>query len=194
MSDMLQEVYRQHRTSQDKYVYFLLAAAGAGIALAVQRTTGMALHWTMLPLGGAVLCWAASFFCGCRHLNYVSNTLFANMGLLQLERGIHPDQPNHPELTQVAIKTVAKAAEKHSDRGNDYAHWQFRLLAIGAALFVAWHVVDMARLTLANAAVKAPVAAPVVIPAAEPVAVPVVDTPRLPDAPKDDASKATDQP
>jgi hypothetical protein len=32
------EIYRQHRTAQDKYIYFLLAAAGAAIAFAVNQT------------------------------------------------------------------------------------------------------------------------------------------------------------
>jgi hypothetical protein len=183
MSDTLQEVYRQHRTSQDKYVYFLLAAAGAGIALAVQRTTGLPLHWTMLPLGGAIICWAASFFCGCRHVNYVNAAMYANMGFLQLQRGEYRQQPSDPEYLEAAMSGVAQAAESHSNRGSAYAQWQFRLLAIGAALFVAWHVADMARLTFASKA-----------PTAEPVAIPTPDMPRLPDAPKDDTSKPTDQP
>ena len=38
--DLQNEVYRQFRTAQDKYTYFLLAAAGAGIALAVNQTQG----------------------------------------------------------------------------------------------------------------------------------------------------------
>jgi hypothetical protein len=40
------EIYRQHRTAQDKYGYFLLAAAGAAIAFAVNQTQGAKLAWS----------------------------------------------------------------------------------------------------------------------------------------------------
>ena len=45
------EIYRQFRTAQDKYCYFLLAAAASGIAFAVQRTGELSLQIWMAPLG-----------------------------------------------------------------------------------------------------------------------------------------------
>jgi hypothetical protein len=42
-TENLREVYRQLRMAQDKYTYFLLAAAGAAIALAVNQTQGAAI-------------------------------------------------------------------------------------------------------------------------------------------------------
>jgi hypothetical protein len=67
-NDMQMEVYRALRTGQDKYTYFLLAAAGAAIALAVNQTHDAALAWSQLPLLIGVLCWALSFVFGCLHL------------------------------------------------------------------------------------------------------------------------------
>ena len=53
-TDQQIEVYRQHRTAQDKYVYFLLAAVGAGIGFAISQTQTAKLAWTQLPLGCAI--------------------------------------------------------------------------------------------------------------------------------------------
>jgi hypothetical protein len=95
-SDQQLEVYRQLRTSQDKYIYFLLAAAGAAIALAVNQTQGLTLNWSQLPLGAGVVLWGLSFFFGCQHLAYVSSTLFANAELLKVESGRAPSDRQPP--------------------------------------------------------------------------------------------------
>ena len=60
----LMEMHKQHRTGQDKYIYFLLAVAASGIAFSVEKTTGLKLNWSMLPLGAAVILWAISFYFG----------------------------------------------------------------------------------------------------------------------------------
>jgi hypothetical protein len=96
------EIYRQHRTAQDKYTYFLLAAVGAAIAFAVNQTQGAKLAWSQLPLGWAVAFWALSFFFGCRQLTYVESTLFANVVLLRVIAGEDPQVGIHPQLMAAA--------------------------------------------------------------------------------------------
>ena len=94
MSENAREVYRALRQAQDKYTYFLLAAAGAAIALAVNQTQGAAMAWSQVPLAAGVLSWCLSFFFGCRHLAYVNSTLYANAelryanGLVAFKSGI----------------------------------------------------------------------------------------------------------
>lgn len=144
MSNTHNEVYKQHRTAQDKYTYFLLAVAAAAIAFSVQRTTGSALEWSMIPLGLAVLCWGASFYCGCVQLKYVISTLFANFTLLEIERGTHPDVPKHPDYIQAASDGIRDAIESNSHKSGRFANAQFRLLIFGAVLFIAWHVLGLA--------------------------------------------------
>lgn len=78
------EVYRALREAQTRYTYFLLAAAGGGIALSVSQTQGAVLSWSQSPLGGAVLAWGLSFFFGCLHLGYVVSNLYANAELLRV--------------------------------------------------------------------------------------------------------------
>jgi hypothetical protein len=142
MTEML-EVYRQLRLAQDKYIYFILAAAGAGIALAVNQTQTATLSWSQLPLGGAVLSWGLSFFVGCQHLRYVSSTLYANAELLKVERGLHPKAGTHPDMIAAASEGIREAIESNSNRASFLGRMQTRLLILGAVLYVAWHVWEM---------------------------------------------------
>ena len=137
------EVYRQHRNAQEKYVYFLLAAVGAAIALAVNQTQGTKLVWSQLPLAGAVGLWALSFFFGCRHLAYVESTLFANGALLQVESGQHPQVGTNPQHMAAASAGIREAIESNSKRASRFVRWQFNCLLLGAISYLAWHVFEM---------------------------------------------------
>lgn len=53
--EMAREVYKALREAQNKYTYFLLAAAGVAIALAVNQTQGTAVAWSQIPLAAAGL-------------------------------------------------------------------------------------------------------------------------------------------
>ncbi len=137
------EVYRALRESQNKYVYFLLAAAGAGIALAVDQTKSASIAWSQAPLAVAVLLWGMSFYCGCRHLVYVSATLIANAKLLSVQSGQSPEIGQHLGYAAAVCNGIRKAAEHNSDMGNRFWHWQFRFLVIGAVFYLAWHILEM---------------------------------------------------
>lgn len=143
MSEEIREVYRQFRLTQDKYVYFLLAAAGAAIGFAVNQTHDSVLSRSQLPLGAAVLCWGLSFFFGCRHLAYVGSTLYANAELLKVESGQHPEVGRHPQLMAAASEGIRSAIEDNSNRANRLGHMQFRFLVVGAVLYIGWHVLEM---------------------------------------------------
>ena len=142
-SEQQTEIYRQHRTVQDKYIYFLLAAAGAAIAFAVNQTQDAKLAWSQLPLACAVAFWALSFFCGCRHLGYIESTLLANDALLRVIAGRDPQIGMHPQLINVASEGIQKAIEVNSKWAGRFARWQFRCLVLGAASYLMWHVVEM---------------------------------------------------
>lgn len=142
--ETLHEVYRQHRTVEDKYTYFLLAAAGAAIALAVNQTSGSGIAWSQIPLALGVLSWSLSFFFGCRHLAYVSSILHANYSLLQVQLGEHPEVGLSPERQQAAAAGIRSAMESNSKRAHGHARRQFSFLVVGAAMYVIWHVIEMA--------------------------------------------------
>ncbi|MEJ0025493.1 MAG: hypothetical protein WDN01_05640 [Rhizomicrobium sp.] len=142
-SDMEIELYRTQRASQERYTYFMLAAAGAAIAFAVTRSQDMVLSLSQIPLGTAVLCWGFSFFSGCMNLRYVDSTLFANFELLKVESGRHPKVGSHPQMMEAAGGGIRDAIESNSKRTSTYARLQFYFLIIGAIFFIAWDVFEM---------------------------------------------------
>jgi len=137
------ELFRQHRAEQSRYVYFILAAAAGGIALAVRVTSDATLHWSLAPVGAAVACWGLSFFHGCRHLQSVQVLTRANAEMLQAARGEHPAAGMHPARRALAVGALNEVMERENTAvGRNYM-WQFRYLVAGAVLFVGWHVLQI---------------------------------------------------
>lgn len=143
MPDSFKEVYKQHRTTQDKYTYFLLAAAAAAIGFSLQQTAQSSLEWSMIPLGLAVLCWGMSFVCGCRHVRCIALTINYNMSLLTVEQGMHPSVPNDPKCIQTVAQTINDAIDSNSKKAHRASTAQFHFLIGGALLFLVWHVTAM---------------------------------------------------
>ena len=114
-NEVLIELYKQHRVGQDKYAYFLLAVAASAVGFAVQKTTGVGVQWSQLPLAVATGLWVMSFFFGCKHLLWSQAALTANIDLIK--------------------NMLSKAMF--------YGKWQFLLLVIGAVFFLVWHVLEM---------------------------------------------------
>jgi hypothetical protein len=137
------ELYRTHRSTQDRYCYFMLAAAGAAIAFAVTRSQDMALSYSQIPLAFAVVSWGVSFFAGSMNQRYVLSTLYANMGLLKVQSGAEPGIGTHPQMIKAASQGVRSALETNSNRANRFSKWQFYFLIIGAIFFVGWDVYEM---------------------------------------------------
>lgn len=144
MSDeSYREVYKQLRQAHEKHTYFLLAAAGAAIGFVINQTQGRGVSWSQVPLAAAVLCWALSFFFGCRYVAYVNSTLYSNAELLRVEGGIHPEVGKQPEMMAAASDGIRTAIEANSERANILGHRQFRLLVAGAVSYIVWHVLEM---------------------------------------------------
>ncbi|MBU0699892.1 hypothetical protein KKE26_01120 [bacterium] len=147
--EALTEIHRQHRTGQDKYTYFLLAVTASAVAFTVQKTDGLKITYSLLPLGVAILLWGLSFYFGIKNLLWVQTSIYANYSLLQLQKGVYPEQPDHPQMLEAAIRGVRSAIESNVGKSQFYGVWQFRLLIAGAVLFLVWHVLEMALRTYA---------------------------------------------
>jgi hypothetical protein len=137
------EIYRQHRAAQEKYIYFLLAAVGAAIALAISQTQGAKLALSQVPLGIAVVLWGLSFICGCKHLAYVESTLYANAALLKVQAGEDQRTGQHPQLIAAASDGIREAIDGNSGKAQLYARLQFTLFVLGATCYIGWHVFEM---------------------------------------------------
>lgn len=150
MDENFLELFRSFRESQNRYVYFLLAAAAAALGFALRETAGTSLSYTQIPLGISVLFWGASFFCGCKWVAYLNSSTYSNMDLLLVESGRHPKLPNNPAAIAAASQGIRDAMEQNSKKAGMYAKWQFNLLIWGAVLYVAWHVLNMYILTFTH--------------------------------------------
>ena len=91
-------------------------------------------------LGFAVLMWGLSFYFGCRHLAYISSSLYSNAELLRVESGAHPEVGGHPQIVAAASAGIRRALESNADLANRLGLWQFRLLVAGAVVYVLWHI------------------------------------------------------
>ena len=147
IENKISDLHKAHQTGQEKYTYFLLAAAGAAIGFAVQKTEGLSLSWWLLPVAIATICWSASFYFGCKNVTLVQASISANYSLLQLQQGSHPEQPPHPQLVEAAMRGVISALETNGNKAQFYGVWQFRLLVAGAIFFIAWRVTEMVRIS-----------------------------------------------
>jgi hypothetical protein len=139
----LSDLYKVHRDSSDKFVYFLLAAAGAAIAFAITQTAVAMLTWPKVLLAAAVICWGASFMSGCLQIGEVNNLLQRNYQSARVEAGLHPRFPSTPEM----IEFIRRDLEERSEGSGKWAARQFRLLLAGAIFYVAWHVSEMVART-----------------------------------------------
>jgi len=144
MSDASQQhMHKLLTEAQHKYIYFLLAAAASGIALALNRTAGTAISWGHLLLGLAILNWGMSFFCGCKHLDYFISVIYANAEYLKVQSGQEPTVGRHPQMIEAASSGIMEAVDSNIKKSIKFATWQFRLLIWGAIFYIGWHVQEM---------------------------------------------------
>src|SRR6266404_4481704 len=125
MSDQDLELFRSHRAEQSKYVYFILAAAAGGIALAVRMTADATLHWSLIPLGVAVLSWGLSFYHGCRNLQSVQEVTAKNAQQLKIGRGDDPVVGRDPARRSVATQAVGQTIDRERAATARHYVWQF---------------------------------------------------------------------
>jgi hypothetical protein len=142
-SEEQRALYDALHESQSRLTYYMLTAAAAGIALAVNQTRDAALTWSQIPLGIAALSWGLSFLFGCLHLQYVNSIIYANSELLRVQEGEDPDLIANPHQIAPALAGINKAMKKNANRAGFYGAAQFRMLVVGALLFVFWHILEM---------------------------------------------------
>jgi hypothetical protein len=141
--DHLIEVYRRLNASQEKYVYFMLAASASAIAYALNRAQDRSLSTILIPWGLALLFWGLSFYFGCIHLAYVNSTLFANFELIRVQKGMHPEAGTHPQIIEAASDGIRSAIESNSKKANRQGHLQFWFFILGVLAYITWQILEM---------------------------------------------------
>lgn len=139
----LLEVYRQFRTSQEKYIYFLLAADASAIAYALNRAEGKSLTIFLIPWGLSLLLWGLSFIFGCTHIMYLTSNLFANVTLIEVQKGEHPDAGQNPQVINAASEGIRSAMDYNDKKSTLYGRLNFILFLAGIFAYIVWQVLDM---------------------------------------------------
>lgn len=135
------DLEKAHLASHERYVYFLLAAAGAAVAFAVQKTEGVALSWWLTPVAVATLCWGLSFFFGCKAVWWSQAILRSE---INIERTRSNDRLSEEQKRQ-SISNHWLALDPKLAQAALYASLQFWLLFTGGVLFCLWHVIEIAK-------------------------------------------------
>lgn len=143
------ELYRIMHDSRQKYVYFLLAAVGACIGFSVTQTRDAQITCYEIPLGIAVVCWALSFFFGCRYLHKKSVSVGTNIELLRLRRGANPIAGSDLAAVAMGVEILEKDFGTTNSQVGFAYRWQFRLFLVAGAAFLVWHILGMWQRTIA---------------------------------------------
>ena len=84
--------------------YYLLAATGACIGFAINKTDEAVASWQQIPWGVAVICWALSLYFGSRILiketEYMAHVARVDMALKGDDPNVQPD----PQVTQQLLQ------------------------------------------------------------------------------------------
>jgi hypothetical protein len=137
------DLIKQFRDQQQKYAYYIIALCVAGIGFAIQKTIGLPLRQSQIPLGCAVLFWGLSIYCGLNFIGVQISALYSNSGLIEVQEGRHPLTGTHPEKIKIGIEAITKGIERMSKKTMRLAKWQNRLFYWGILFFLVWRIWEM---------------------------------------------------
>lgn len=138
------ELSKQFKASQERYVYFLLAAAASAIGFAMTQSKVEPLEWMHLPLGISVFLWSLSFFAGLRFVEYSSSVTFQNQNYLAFKRELKSLPETRAAELFVEFKSrLDKTVEKQIGKMKLYGNMQSICLLVGALLYILWHILRM---------------------------------------------------
>ncbi|WP_146097337.1 hypothetical protein [Rhodoferax sp. TS-BS-61-7] len=138
------DLEKTHLAGRERYAYFLLAAAGAAVAFAIQKTESAILSWWISPVATAILCWGLSFFCGCKVVWWSQAILSSalNIAQAQSDKNLSEDQRRQ------SISDHRDALDPKLAKATLYADLQIRLLFAGGVFFCLWRVAEIVRASL----------------------------------------------
>lgn len=138
------ELAKQFKASQERYIYFLLAAAASAIGFAMTQSKVEPLNWIHIPLGMSVLLWAVSFISGLRFIEYTTSFTFQNQNYLAFKRELKSYTQVDAAKLLIEFKTrMSKTNEKQLQKMKFYGNTQSISLLFGALSYIVWHIIRM---------------------------------------------------
>lgn len=141
------DLIKQFREQQQKYAYYIIALSVAGIGFAIQKTLGLPLSYTQIPLGFSVVFWGGSIFLGLKFIGLQIAALYQNIQLINISEGRDEIAGKHPDKIAIGINVVTDGIKKRSRQTVALANWQNRLFYFGIISFVAWRIWEMYLIT-----------------------------------------------
>jgi len=147
LSEAQRVLQQQYHDQLAKYLYFLLAATGAGIGFIVQKLEGQRFDVEGSLIVACAAMWLLSFLLGCLALDREIKAKKANIHILQFKdgtfAGMSKNDPDRQEKESAAWGRFIAA----TDHARAFIAWQFRTLLLGAFLMILSRVVGMAALS-----------------------------------------------
>ena len=138
------ELQKQFKASQEKYIYFLLAAAASAIGFAMTQSKVEPLEWIHIPLGLSIVFWALSFISGLHFIEYSTSFTFQNQNYLAFKREIKSySQIEAVKLLNEFKAHMSKNSEKQLQKMKFYGNTQSISLLLGALSYIVWHIIRM---------------------------------------------------
>lgn len=148
MSDNYRLITSELFSSQTKYIYFQLAAAGAAIAISINQSLDDPISYFHVFWLIAVSLWAGSVFCGMWAIENRNTTLAYGVEIMKIELGQHEAFQKVTDKTKATYLEYLKARDKTNAALERYSKWQTYALIFGGLFYIAWHISNMIMLRL----------------------------------------------
>jgi hypothetical protein len=137
------EIKKQFRQQQEKYVYYIIALCVAAIAFSITETRDSSLKYSQVPLGIAVLSWGLSIYFGLKFIQTILSALHSNNSYLDVIKGIHPIVGKHPQKIEYASNILKETMEERGKAAGKLYDWQNIFFFLGFLSFIVWHILEM---------------------------------------------------
>jgi len=138
-----EDLAHSYRNDQQQYNYYIIALAVACVGYSATITAEVKITPLVLPLGIAISSWLITIYCGIRLLNWRLASTFANVGLIDAQLGQHELAGNHPEMIDIAVKTIKKILDDNSKIMSRLGQWQIISFYVGIVAFIVWRIFIM---------------------------------------------------
>lgn len=146
LSELQKEVRVEKRQQVQKFVYYVLALSVACLAFSVNLSKDVKIEWSQIPLGIAAVCWSLSALIGLKSLTLMTQILEIEHVMYEGRKGINDDGKDYSEQWKF-LGEMNEDRKGKVERFESGQKGQFYLFIIGIALFITWHVLEMALRT-----------------------------------------------
>ena len=138
------ELGKIFKASQERFVYFLLAASASSIGFAITQLEVEPLSIKQIPLAASFILWSCSFYCGLKFLENAIGVTFQNQNYLAFKRELKAMERSDANSIHLKFKTKYQATtDTQIKKMKFFGSCQSRTLLIGAITYFGWHLVRM---------------------------------------------------